>query len=108
MTDVLTLRETQIIATEKEIVTVLETPVSETVIIAVAEQGPPGIEGPRGPQGEIGPPGPKGDNGDPSDALLTLNKLSEFAGDHDAQIEAQQNIGLGQTDPLAYYILAKS
>ena len=102
MTNVVTINETM---------TVLETPVSETVIITAAEQGPPGPAGPRGeqgPQGEIGPPGPKGDNGDPSGALLRMNKLSEFVGDHDAQVEVQQNIGLGITDPLAYYILAKS
>lgn len=101
MTDVLTLSETQILATEKETVAVL----------AVAEQGPPGPQGPAGPQGErgpAGPQGPKGEVGDPSGALLVANKLSEYAVDPTAQDEVQRNIGLGQTDPLAYYILAKS
>ena len=100
--------------------TVLETPVSETVIITAAEQGPPGPAGPRGEQGPQGPKGPKGEqgpqgpkgpkgeDGDASGALLVANNLSEYAGSTTAQDEVQRNIGLGQTDPLAYYILAKS
>lgn len=96
MTNVVTINETM---------TVLETPVSETVIITAAEQGPPG---PAGPRGEQGPQGPKGEDGDASGALLAANNLSEYAGSTTAQDEVQRNIGLGQTDPLAYYILAKS
>jgi hypothetical protein len=90
---------------------VLETPVSETIVVTAAEQGPPGPQGPAGPQGErgpAGPQGPKGEAGDPSGALLVANKLSEYAGDPATHEEVQRNIGLGQTDPLAYYILAKS
>ena len=96
MTNVVTINETM---------TVLETPVSETVIITAAEQGPPG---PAGPRGEQGPQGPKGEDGDASGALLVANNLSEYAGSTTAQDEVQRNIGLGQIDPLAYYILAKS
>lgn len=96
MTNVVTINETM---------TVLETPVSETVIITAAEQGPPG---PAGPRGEQGPQGPQGPKGDASGALLVANNLSEYAVDPAAQDEVQRNIGLGQTDPLAYYILAKS
>ena len=99
MTNVITINETM---------TVLETPVSETVIITAAEQGPPGPAGPRGEQGPQGPQGPKGEDGDASGALLVANNLSEYAGSTTAQDEVQRNIGLGQTDPLAYYILAKS
>lgn len=102
MADVVTINETTM---------VLETPVSETIVVTAAEQGPPGPQGPAGPQGERGPEGPqgpKGEVGDPSGALLVANKLSEYAGDPTAQDEVQRNIGLGQTDPLAYYILAKS
>ena len=102
MTNVVTINETM---------TVLETPVSETIVVTAAEQGPPGPQGPAGPQGErgpAGPQGPKGEVGDPSGALLVANKLSEYAGDPATHEEVQRNIGLGQTDPLAYYILAKS
>ena len=102
MADVVTIDETTM---------VLETPVSETIVVTAAEQGPPGPQGPAGPQGERGPAGPqgaKGEVGDPSGALLVANKLSEYAGDPATHEEVQRNIGLGQIDPLAYYILAKS
>ena len=89
MADVLLVAETQILAVTDEVVQVL----------AVAEQGPPG---PPGPKGE------KGDIGDPDGALLVNNRLAEFASDPVAQTEAQTNLGFGATDPLAYYILAKS
>lgn len=46
--------------------------------------------------------------GAPGGALLTANRLSEFAADPAAQGAAQQNLGLGSVDPLAYYILAKA
>lgn len=89
MTDVLLTETTQILATTDEVVQVL----------AVAEQGPPG------PPGPAGPPGPIGDAGG---ALLVTNRLSELATDPTAQADAQANLGLGTSDPLAYYILAKA
>lgn len=46
--------------------------------------------------------------GAPADALLVANRLSEFSANPAAQLAAQQNIGLGSVDPLAYYILAKA
>lgn len=55
-----------------------------------------------------GIPGPPGKDGDGSGALLIDNRLSEFAGNTAAQVQAQANLGLGVADPLAYYILAKS
>ncbi len=111
MTDVVTIDETRVVSLTQETTMVLETPVSETIVVTAAEQGPPGPQGPAGPQGERGPEGPqgpKGEDGDPSGALLVANKLSEYAGDPATHEEVQRNIGLGQTDPLAYYILAKS
>lgn len=78
---------------------ILTVQTEEIHVLAVAEQGPPG------PAGEPGPPGPVGDAGG---ALLVTNRLSELAADPAAQVAAQQNIGLGTVDPLAYYILAKS
>jgi hypothetical protein len=106
-----TIDETRVVSVTQETTMVLETPVSETIVVTAAEQGPPGPQGPAGPQGERGPEGPqgpKGEVGDPSGALLVANKLSEYAGDPATHEEVQRNIGLGQTDPLAYYILAKS
>ena len=44
----------------------------------------------------------------PVDALLATNKLAELATSSETQEAAQQNLGLGLTDPLAYYILAKA
>lgn len=58
-------------------------------------------------QGPPGPPGPPGAGGVGGAALLTSNRLSEFAADPAAQEDAQANLGLG-ADPLAYYILAKA
>ncbi len=52
-----------------------------------------------------GEPGPVGDA---SGALLVANRLAELATTPETQAEAQHNLGLGLTDPLAYYILAKS
>ena len=89
MPDVLLTEATQILAVAEE----------ATQILAVAEQGPPG------PQGPAGPPGPAGDA---DGALLVTNRLSELATDPQAQTDAQANLGLGATDPLAYYILAKA
>ena len=57
--------------------------------------------------GPPGPPGPPGIGGVGGAALLTSNRLSEFAADPAAQEDAQANLGLG-ADPLAYYILAKA
>ena len=82
MSDLVTVEEIQILTQGSE------TP--PTVVVTAAEQGPPG------------PPG------DPSGAFLVANRLSELAADPTAQIDAQQNIGLGAVDPLAYYILAKA
>ena len=45
---------------------------------------------------------------DPSGALLVANRLSEYAANPAAQTQAQTNLGLGISDPLAYYILAKA
>ena len=45
---------------------------------------------------------------DPSGALLVANRLSEYALNPAAQTAAQANLGLGVSDPLAYYILAKA
>lgn len=72
---------------------VVHGPVVDQVVVEVAVQGVPG---------------PPGKNGDGSGALLIDNRLSEFAGDANAQEQAQANLGLGVADPLAYYILAKS
>lgn len=68
--------------------------VAATRILAVAEQGPPG------------PPGIDGNVA--GGALLAVNKLGEFASSTTDQLAAQQNLGLGVIDPLAYYILAKA
>ena len=72
---------------------VVHGPVVDQVVVGVAVQGVPG---------------PPGKNGDGSGALLIDNRLSEFAGDANAQEQAQANLGMGVADPLAYYILAKS
>lgn len=69
-------------------------PVVQTVVVAVGVQGAPG------------PPGR--DANEVAGALVEANRLSEYAGQPEAQQEVQQNIGLGMVDPLAYYILAKS
>ena len=44
----------------------------------------------------------------PIGALLAANKLAELSTSSETQVAAQQNLGLGLTDPLAYYILAKA
>lgn len=67
---------------------------SQTVVITQALQGLPG------------PPGR--DGAEVAGALKEANRLSEFSQDPQAQRDAQQNLGLGHVDPLAYYILAKS
>lgn len=83
----------------QEIHVVVEREGLPATVVTEAEQGPPG------PQGPAGPPGPIGDAGG---ALLVTNRLSELATDPQAQTDAQANLGLGATDPLAYYILAKA
>ena len=85
--------ELLIIDDESEIIIEVDTDVE---VLEAAAQGPPG------PQGPAGPPGPAGG------ALLVTNRLSELATDPQAQTDAQANLGLGATDPLAYYILAKA
>lgn len=99
MTDVLLTETTQVLAVVEEAAQVLAVVEEAAQVLAVAEQGPPG------PQGPQGPPGPVGDAGG---ALLVSNRLSELATDPTAQTDAQANLGLGATDPLAYYILAKA
>ena len=74
-------------------------PAEKLVLLEAGIQGPPG---PRGLRGERGPVG------DAGGAFLVARRLGEIAGDTQAQAEAQQNLGLGVADPLAYYILAKS
>ena len=88
--------ELLIIDDESEIIIEVDTDVE---VLEAAAQGPPG------PQGPAGQPGPIGDAGG---ALLVTNRLSELATDPQAQTDAQANLGLGATDPLAYYILAKA
>lgn len=95
MTDLVVVEEFSILAQQPDD-SVLVEQVESVEIVAVAEQGPPG------------PPGPPGQIGDAGGALLAANRLSEFAADPAAQADAQQNIGLGVVDPLAYYILAKA
>lgn len=95
MTDLVVVEEIQILSQEVDD-QVLLAEVSVAEILSVAEQGPPGPRGIPGPAGDA--------NG----AFLVSNRLSEIAADPAAQAQAQQNIGLGAVDPLAYYILAKA
>lgn len=91
MPDVLIDHDTETdVLVERVADVVLEQSEPEEIIVTESVQGPPG------------PPG------DPSGALLAVNRLSELASDPTAQFEAQQNLGLGTVDPLAYYILAKA
>lgn len=93
MTDLVTIEEIQILAQQSDD-SVLVDEVEVIRVIAVAEQGPPG------------PPGIDGDVA--GGALLAVNKLGEFSSSTTDQLAAQQNLGLGVVDPLAYYILAKA
>ena len=90
MSDLVTIEEIQILAQQPDD-SVLVDEVEVIQVIAVAEQGPPGR-----------------DAAAVTGALTVDNRLSEFASDPAAQAEVQTNIGLGATDPLAYYILAKA
>lgn len=56
----------------------------------------------------VGPPGPALGGPDGKPVFVVENRLSEIATDPAAQAAAQQNLGLGTADPLAYYILAKA
>ena len=85
--------ELLIIDDESEIIIEVDTDVE---VLEAAAQGPPGPQGPAGPPGHAG------------GALLVTNRLSELATDPAAQADAQANLGLGTSDPLAYYILAKA
>ena len=91
----------------QEIHVVVEREGLPATVVTEVEEGPVTIvtEVGQGPQGPAGPPGPIGDAGG---ALLVTNRLSELATDAQAQADAQANLGLGATDPLAYYILAKA
>lgn len=92
-TDVIVLvQPEQVVVNTRDKVTVIESSSAPVVISQLSE----------GPQGPPGPPG------DASGALLISNALSELATDPDTQVRAQTNLGLGNIDPLAYYILAKS
>lgn len=91
----------------QEIHVVVEREGLPAAVVTEVEEGPVTIvtEAEQGPPGPAGPPGPVGDAGG---ALLVTNRLSELATDPAAQADAQANLGLGATDPLAYYILAKA
>lgn len=91
----------------QEIHVVVEREGLPAAVVTEVEEGPVTIvtEAEQGPPGPAGPPGPVGDAGG---ALLVTNRLSELAADPQAQADAQANLGLGATDPLAYYILAKA
>ena len=91
----------------QEIHVVVEREGLPAAVVTEVEEGPVTIvtEAEQGPPGPAGPPGPIGDAGG---ALLVTNRLSELATDPQAQTDAQANLGLGATDPLAYYILAKA
>ena len=91
----------------QEIHVVVEREGLPATVVTEVEEGPVTIvtEVGQGPQGPAGPPGPIGDAGG---ALLVTNRLSELATDPAAQADAQANLGLGTSDPLAYYILAKA
>ena len=91
----------------QEIHVVVEREGLPAAVVTEVEEGPVTIvtEAEQGPPGPAGPPGPIGDAGG---ALLVTNRLSELATDPQAQADAQANLGLGTSDPLAYYILAKA
>ena len=97
MSDVV-IQEIHVVVEREGLPAAVVTEVEEgpVTIVTEAEQGPPG------------PPGPPGPIGDAGGALLVTNRLSELATDPQAQTDAQANLGLGATDPLAYYILAKA
>ena len=96
MTDFLVAGSVHVLESTKRELVILETEKPKLVILEKATQGPPG------------PPGPPGPVGNADGAFLVDNRLSELASDPTAQAEAQANLGLGTTDPLAYYILAKA
>ena len=85
----------------QEIHVVVEREGLPATVVTEVEEGPVTIV----TEAEQGPPGPIGDAGG---ALLVANRLSELAADPTAQADAQANLGLGTTDPLAWYILAKA
>jgi len=60
-----------------------------------------------GVRGLQGPPGQDGAIGNANGAFLVNNRLAELNTEQ-ARHDAQQNLGLGTADPLAYYILAKA
>ena len=97
MSDVV-IQEIHVVVEREGLPAAVVTEVEEgpVTIVTEAEQGPPG------------PPGPPGPIGDAGGALLVTNRLSELATDPQAQADAQANLGLGTSDPLAYYILAKA
>ena len=97
MSDVV-IQEIHVVVEREGLPATVVTEVEEgpVTIVTEAEQGPPG------------PPGQPGPVGNADGALLVTNRLSELATDAQAQADAQANLGLGATDPLAYYILAKA
>lgn len=78
---------TEVVTTKTTVVTSANIAAREVVVVS-------GIPGPPG-QPAVG-------------SLLAANKLAELATSSETQEAAQQNLGLGLTDPLAYYILAKA
>lgn len=92
MPDVLIDHETALdVLVEREVDVVVEQSEPAETIVTEGLQGPPGRDGNAA-----------------GGALMAANRLSEFASDPTAQLDAQENIGLGAVDPLAYYILAKA
>ena len=90
MTDVVIEREVIVLEERDEVGVLVEVPAPRVDLVTEARQGPPGPIR------------------DAEGMFLVENRLSELAADPAAQSDAQANLGLGATDPLAYYILAKA
>lgn len=88
MTEVVTTKTTVVTSANIAARGVVTNPSSREVVVVSGIPGPPG-------QPAVG-------------SLLAANKLAELATSSETQEAAQQNLGLGLTDPLAYYILAKA
>lgn len=88
MTEVVITKTTVVTSANTAAGGVVTNPPSREVVVVAGIPGPPG-------QPAVG-------------ALLASNKLAELATSSETQEAAQKNLGLGLTDPLAYYILAKA